>query len=70
MGILGALLRKSCQLYVQTSILLIVEEKLATLGKLTFWLQQTQLAGACYGFCSPLDLQLAVDIPIVPFDGT
>ena len=28
-------------------------------GKLTFRLQQTQLAGACYGFGASLDLQFA-----------
>ena len=38
--------------------------------KLTFMLQQTQLAGTCYSFGAPLDLQFAVDNPIVSFNST
>jgi len=46
----------------------VLEKKLATLQNLTFWLKQTQFTGTRYGFGAPLDLELAVDIPIVPFD--
>ena len=31
-------------------------------------LQQTQLAGTCYSFGAPLDLQFAEDFLIVPFN--
>ena len=34
---------------------------------LTFWLQQTQLAGTCDRFGAPLDLEFAKDFPIVSF---
>ncbi len=33
-------------------------------------LNQTQLAGTGDGFCTPLDLELTEDIPIVPLDRT
>lgn len=36
--------------------------------KLIFWLQQTQLAGACNCFGASFDLQLAEYFPVVPFD--
>ena len=39
-------------------------------GKLTFRLQQAQLAGAGYSFGAPLDHKFAEDDPIVSFDGT
>ena len=35
--------------------------------KLTFRLQQTQLAGTCDRFGAPLDLEFAKDFPIVSF---
>jgi len=35
--------------------------------KLTFRLQQTQLAGTCDRFGAPLDVEFAKDVPIVPF---
>ena len=44
----------------------VLETKFA--GKLTFRLQQTQLAGAGDRFGAPLDLEFAKDFPIVPFD--
>lgn len=34
------------------------------------WLEQPQRAGAGNGFGAPLYLELAKDIPIVPFDRT
>ncbi len=33
---------------------------------LTFSLEQTQLAGACYSFSAPLDLEFTKDDPTVP----
>ncbi len=36
-------------------------------GKLTFQLQQTQLAGTCDRLGAPLDLEFAKDFPIVSF---
>ena len=38
-------------------------------GKLTFGLQQAQLAGARYRFGAPPNLELAKDVPVVSFDG-
>ncbi len=37
-------------------------------GKLTFWLQQSQLAGTCDRFSAPLDLEFVKDFPVVPLD--
>lgn len=37
--------------------------------ELAFRLQQPQLAGMCDCFGAPLNLQLAKDVAIVPFDG-
>ena len=39
-------------------------------GKLTFSLEQAQLAGACDRFGATLDLEFIKDYPIVPFDRT
>src|SRR5258708_8054125 len=39
----------------------------ACAGKLTFRLQQTQLAGTCDRFGAPLDLEFIKDFPIVSF---
>ena len=38
-------------------------------GKLTFRLQQTQLAGARYRFGAPSNLEFAKNVPVVSFDG-
>ena len=38
-------------------------------GKLTFRLQQAQLAGARYSFGAPPNLEFAKDVPVVSFDG-
>jgi hypothetical protein len=37
-------------------------------GKLTFRLQQAQLAGTRYRFGAPPNLELAKDVPVVSFD--
>ena len=37
-------------------------------GKLTFRLQQAQLAGARYRFGAPPNLEFAKDVPVVSFD--
>ena len=38
-------------------------------GKLTFRLQQAQLAGTRYRFGAPPNLEFAKDVPVVSFDG-
>ena len=45
-----------------------VEFLLRIWGKLTLSLEQTQLAGACYCFGAPLNLEFIKDDPTVPFD--